>query len=105
MLQAQVKVPGTLTQVASAWQSSSIRAHSLMSVQVTPSPVQPAVQVHMKRPGGVMQVASAQLVPLPVQPGLQAQEKPPGVLAQVALASQSSVPRAHSSSSVQVSPS
>jgi hypothetical protein len=36
---------------------------------------------------------------------LQAQEKEPGVLVQVALASQSSVKVAHSSMSVQVTPS
>src|SRR5215217_3577597 len=74
-LQAQVKEPVVLVQVAFSSQLSVPAAHSSMSVQVTPSPSYPA---------------------------LQAQVKEPTVLVQVAFSSQLSVPAAHSLTSTQV---
>ena len=48
---------------------------------------------------------SVQLTPLPLKPALQAHSKPPSVLLQVALASQLFSPFEHSSLSVHVNPS
>ena len=48
--------------------------------------------------------SSQQTRPSPCQPGLQAHSKPGSVFVQLALRSQSSVPAAHSSTSVHVTP-
>src|SRR5512142_635080 len=67
-------------------------------VQVTPSPVKPALHTQMRLPGVLVQVASAlqppllvahsltsvQTNPLPSQPALQVQRKLPGRFSQVA---------------------
>ena len=73
-----MKLPAVLVQVAFAEQLSVPSAHSSVSLQVTP---------------------------LPLNPARHAQVKLPGVFAQVAFTSQLSVPSRHSSSSVQLTPS
>ena len=65
-MQAHVKLPGVLVQVASAWQLSVARVHSLSSVQSTPLPVKPVLQAQEKLPSVFVQRASAwQLWPSP----------------------------------------
>ena len=64
MLQVQVRAPGVLVQVASFAQPPLLVAHSLMSVQVTPSPVKPALQAQVREPGVLVQVALAEQPPL-----------------------------------------
>jgi hypothetical protein len=43
----QLKLPGVLVQVAVAAQFAAPPSHSLMSVQVTPSPVKPALHAQL----------------------------------------------------------
>ncbi len=75
-----------LMQVASGSQPPLLVAHSLTSVQVVPSPVNPFLQVQVRLPAVFEQVAftsqpplavahslmSVQVVPLPVNPALHA---------------------------------
>jgi hypothetical protein len=80
--------------------------HSSTSLQVMPSPLQPALQVHLNVPGRFSQVAcgeqlavpaahsssSVQVVPSPPNPWLQVQRGVSPVVSQVAFGSQVSVP-------------
>lgn len=62
----QVREPGVLVQAAFASQPPLFVRHSLMSVQVTPSPVKPWLQVHVRLPGVFAQAALAEQPPFAV---------------------------------------
>lgn len=114
--QTHWKVPGMLSHLAFTSQSfEAVSEHSSTSAQVfKPSPQNPAPQSQVKLPTVLAHVAngrhgseshsliSVQVLPSPSYPVAHAQENDPGVLEQTPFAgSQSSVPRAHSSSSTQ----
>src|SRR5204863_85413 len=69
-----------------------------------PSPVKPALQVHVRPPGPFEQTASAAQPPLAAKPALHAQVKLPTVLVHVALALQGLGVAAHSLRSRQTLP-
>ena len=58
-MQVQVKLPGSLEQVAFGLQLSVFAVHSFTSVHVTPLPVYPVLQVHVKPPVVFWQAAFA----------------------------------------------
>jgi hypothetical protein len=65
MLHAQEKLPAVLVQVALPLQVSRFSAHSSMSEQVTPLPVQPTLQAHVKLPVVLVHVACTAHVSAP----------------------------------------
>lgn len=88
------------------------------TTQVTPSPTKPTLQVQVREPGVLVQVAlaeqpplfvahsstSVQVTPSPVKPLLQAQVREPTVLVQAAFALQPPLFVAHSLMSTQAEP-
>ena len=66
-MQAHVKLPGVLVQVAFVLHPPLLVRHSSTSAQVCPSPEYPELQAQELLPGRFVQVASGAQPPLPVR--------------------------------------